>query len=353
MKLTTKLPSFLILSCAVLLCALLSCNKSKNDKTDRNKQQELAVKGVAIDYRPTDLTIDLTGTLIADETVELMSETQGKLVVFDVEEGKNVEKGQLLAKVNDSEQQAQIEKLKLDLQLAEQNLVRTQRLVEIDAVSQQDLDAAQNTVDGLKAQIQLTKAQIEKSEIRAPFSGRIGLRYVSPGSFINTTTPIATLIKDDLLKLEFSVPERYTYAIKKDNPIYFTLGQNPKKYTAQIYATDAEIDQGSRALKVRAKTNNTSGELIPGYFARVEFYIAGNPKALLIPPEALIPVLNGQNIALYKNGRVKITPVEIGNRTSNSVELFSGVKAGDTIITTGLLQIQDSMQVDITMSKLL
>lgn len=305
----------------------------------------LPVDALIIKLEPFTQSLSLSGSLMASEEVELRAEITGKLVELHLEEGRAVAKGQLLARVNDSEVRARLEKLKSDLKLAEDDVVRKQRLKEINALSQQDLDVAVNKVEGIKADIMLAQAQIQKAEIRAPFSGRIGLRNVSPGSFIGTNTILATLIQDNPLRLEFSVPERYAFGVKKGKEVTFTLGHSPTVYKATVYATESVIDADTRALRVRAECANPKGELIPGSFARVSFKINGNINTILIPPHALVPVLGGQNVILVRDSKATFVPVEIGSRTSTAVEIVSGVQPGDTLMVSGLLQVREGMTV--------
>ncbi|MFP4557772.1 MAG: efflux RND transporter periplasmic adaptor subunit [Bacteroidales bacterium] len=332
----------------ILLPILIGCSGNESSE-DKSKQagKGLPVEAYIVDSKPLNQALSLSGTLIAGEEVELKAETTGKLVEFRIVEGRTVKKGQLLARVNDSEIRARLEKLRSDLKLAEDDLSRNQRLREINALSQQDLDVSKNRVDGIKADIQLAKAQIQKAEIRAPFDGRIGLRNVSPGSSIGTNTVLATLIQDNPLRLEFSVPERYVHGVKTGKEITFTLGQNPKEFKANIYATESVIDQQTRALRVRAKCPNQKGELIPGAFARVSFNINGSPKTMLVPPHAIVPVLGGQNVVIASNSNAKFVPVETGVRTATAVEIVSGIQPGDTLLTSGLLQVREGTLVDI------
>lgn len=322
---------------------LLACGEGEKSGPNQSQRARagLTVEAYVVKMQPLTQGLSLSGTLLAGEEVELRAETTGKLVEFHLDEGRFVSKGQLLARVNDSEIRARLEKLKSDLKLAEEDLQRKQRLREINALSQQDLDAAVNRVDGIKADIRLSQAQIEKAEIRAPFDGRIGLRNVSPGSFIGATTVLATLIQDNPLRLEFSVPERFAPSIQKGKEVVFTLGHYPTEYKATIYATESGIDQQTRALRVRANTPNPKGELIPGAFARVSFTINGSPETLLVPPHALVPVLGGQNVVLTRNGKATFVPVETGVRTATAVEIVSGIQPGDTLLTSGLLQVRE------------
>ncbi|MDX9770892.1 MAG: efflux RND transporter periplasmic adaptor subunit [Tenuifilaceae bacterium] len=327
-----------------------SCSDEKKGGDTRSDRARsgLQVNAYVVELHPLTQGLSLSGTLIAGEEVELRAETTGKLVEFHLDEGKQVKKGQLLARVNDSEIRARVEKLKSDLQLALDNLERNQRLKEINALSQQELDVAMNRVDGIRAEIRLAEAQIEKAEIRAPFDGKIGLRNVSPGSFIGASTVLATLIQDNPLRLEFSVPERYAYGVKAGKEVTFTLGHYPTEYKATIYATESAIDQQTRALRVRATCANPRGELLPGSFARVSFILNGSPETILIPPQALVPVLGGQNVILARNGRATFVPVETGIRTATSVEVVSGIEPGDTLLLSGLLQVREGTPVNTT-----
>lgn len=309
----------------------------------------LSVDAYRVTMQPLTQGLSLSGTLLAGEEVELRAETTGKLVEFHLVEGSLVKEGQLLARVNDTEIRARLEKLKSDLNLAQEDLQRKERLKEINALSQQDLDVATNRVDGIKADIRLAEAQIAKAEIRAPFDGRIGLRHVSPGSFIGANTILATLIQDNPLRLEFSVPERYAYGVNIGKEVAFSLGHNPKEYNAKIYATESVIDLQTRALKVRATCSNAKGELLPGSFARVSFSINGNLQAMLIPPHALVPVLGGQNVVLARNGRATFVPVETGVRTPTAVEIVSGLTLSDTLLISGLLQVREGSPVTVNM----
>lgn len=323
------------------------CGSSDNGSSAGSQRARggLVVDAVVVSMQPLTQGLSLSGTLLAGEEVELRAETTGKLVEFYLDEGRSVTKGQLLARVNDSEIRARLEKLKSDLKLAQDDLERKQRLREINALSQQELDIALNRLDGIKADMRLAEAQIEKAEIRAPFDGRIGLRNVSPGSFIGANTVLATLIQDNPLRLEFSVPERYAYGVQIGKDVTFTLGHYPTEYKATIYATESVLDQQTRALRTRAKCVNPKGDLLPGSFARVSFSINGNIKTLLIPPHALVPVLGGQNVVLARNGKAAFVPVETGVRTATSVEIVSGIQPGDTLLISGLLQVRESMPV--------
>jgi membrane fusion protein (multidrug efflux system) len=310
-----------LLFSAFIVVFISGCGEGDNGSGSGSQRGRsgLIVNAVVVDMKPLTQGLSLSGTLLAGEEVELRAET--------------------------TEIRARVEKLKSDLKLAQDDLERKQRLKDINALSQQELDVAVNKLDGIKADIRLAEAQIEKAEIRAPFDGRIGLRNVSPGSFIGANTVLATLIQDDPLKLEFSVPERYAYGVEIGKEVAFTLGHYPTEYKATIYATESVIDPQTRALRARAKCVNPKRDLLPGSFARVSFNINGNIKTILIPPHALVPVLGGQNVVLSKNGKAAFVSVETGVRTATAVEIVSGINVGDTLLVSGLLQVREGTPV--------
>ncbi len=289
--------------------------------------------------------LTVAGTVQANEVVDLKAESTGKLISITFEEGDYVSEGQLLARINDSEIRARLEKLKLDLKLAVEDEERKKRLLEINALSQQEYDIAQNKLEGIKADIRLAEAQIEKAEVRAPFSGKIGLRYVSPGAFISTNTTVATLVQTDPVKIEFAIPERFGVLIRRGKEVTFSTTTQSKQLTARVYAFEPMIDPQTRSITVRALASNRNGELIPGAFVKVNIGFDEAPKALLIPPQALVPELGGQKVFLIRKGKATESKVGIGLRTGLYVEVISGIAPGDSIITTGLIQLKQGMPV--------
>ncbi len=337
----------------IVLVVATSCggNSGQQAAPARQGQRGLAVDAIVVNQVSLDQNITVTGTLLPSEEVELKAENTGKLVELNIEEGKRVTKGQLLARVNDNEIRARLSKLEIDLKLAQEDLDRKVRLKEINAISQQELDVALNRVDGLKADMQQAKAQVEKSEVRAPFDGTIGLRFVSPGTFVGANTVLAKLVQDNPLKLEFSVPERYAQGVEKGMKASFSLGHNPTLNEATVYAFEPLIDPATRSLKVRAWVQNPSGKLLAGSFARVNLKFNTHSKTIIIPPHALVPVLGGQSVVLAKGGKAVFQPVEIGLRTATEVEVVSGIQPNDTLLVSGLIQVRNGMPISVMVTK--
>lgn len=319
----------------------------QNSATQSNRDSALKVD--AIEIQPTLIQdkIFSTGSILANEEVELRSEVSGKITDIYLQEGKTVKKNQLLIKINDSELKAQLQRAQFRLDLAKERERRQQQLLLKGGISQEDYDATLNEVNVLKSEVQLIKAQIDKTEIRAPFEGRVGLKYVSDGSYISPTTRIASLQNINPVKLDFSVPERYVNRVKVGDKLTFTVQGTDKDFEGEIYAIEPKIESQTRTLQLRARSNNDEGFLVPGAFADLELILKTLDDALMVPSISLVPELQGQKLYLYKNGSVVEQRVKTGIRTADRVQIVEGIQQGDTVLTTGLLQVREGMQVEL------
>lgn len=329
------------------ILAFSSCSKKQATQEGKGKNKgPLEVNVVIISKSSLEDNITVNGSLLANEQVELRAESQGKIVSLNLQEGTTVRKGELLAKLNDADLQATLKRQKAqEKQLSiEEN--RKKELLAIHGISQQEYEQAKTSLDAIRADMQMTLAQIEKTEIRAPFNGTVGLRSVSLGAFVNQTTTIANLIQTTPLKVEFNLPERYITALKKGDSIPFIVEGDNTDYAAKIYAVEPEVDQLSRTIKVRAYAANTKAHLIPGIFVKVKVPLKAG-TTMLAPAEAIVPQLGSQNVYLIKNGKAKLTQVTTGYRTGTQVEIVKGVSLGDTLVTTGLLMIKEDMPVKV------
>lgn len=311
----------------------------------RQAQQKLNAMGYVI--IPTHLSelINQSGTLRPDEEVDLTFETSGKIVQINFTEGTRVKKGDLLAKVNDKPLQAQLEKLEAQLKMAEAKEFRQRSLLDKDAISQESYDQVQTDVQTIKADINLIKANISQTELRAPFDGIVGLRYVSEGSFTSASTKIARLIKISPIKIEFSISEKYASEIKIGYPITFKIVGNNKEFTASVYAIDPKIDLDTRTVLLRAMYQNKNEELRPGTFAGVTLELSKIDNAIAIPTEALIPQMDGETVFIYKNGKAQTIKVVTGLRTESKIQITDGLKFGDTLITSGIMQLRQNLPI--------
>lgn len=308
----------------------------------------IAVKAHVIAAKRLDDKYFTTGTLLANEEADLRSEVTGKVTRIYFTEGSRVKKGDLLVKINDTELQAELLRERYRKELADQKEERQRQLLKGSLISQETYDVVLNELNTVKAGVKLIQAQIEKTEIRAPFEGLIGLKYVSDGSYISPTTRVATLQNINPIKIDFSVPEKYAGEISRGAAISFKVQGSTKTFDATVYAIEPKIDQSTRTVQLRATSPNPAGELIPGAFAEIELVLRTIPEAMTIPAEALIPELSGHKVFLYRGGVVQGQPVQAGIRTSTAVQLTDGVQPGDTVITSGILQVRSGSPVQIT-----
>jgi membrane fusion protein (multidrug efflux system) len=332
----------------VLLIILPKVFATKKNEPIAAQFQPLSVNGVAVKPRTLENKIYTSGTLISNEEVDLRSEITGKVSKIFFQEGTSVEKGALLLKINDDELQAQKKRALHQKKLAEVREERQRQLLAEKAASQEEYDIALNELNTLKAQIEVLNAQIDRTEIRAPFRGKIGLRYVSEGSYIAPATRIATLQNTTPMKLDFAVPEKYAAQIRTGDKVFFRVQSSPELFEARLYAVEPKIDLATRTVQLRAIYPNKNGEVFAGAFADVELVLSELQNAIMIPSESLVPELKGQKVFLYRNGKAAESKVEIGLRTEKEVQITKGVQSGDTILTTGILQARDGMDVSIT-----
>lgn len=293
--------------------------------------------------------LSLSGSLEANEETEIRSEVSGIVENINFKEGSKVSKGQVLIRVNDRELRAQLSKAQTAQNLASENQRRAKLLLEKQAISQEEFDMTEADFQSAKAEFQLTSAQLSKATIRAPFSGVIGLRTISEGTYVTPATPIATLVNTDKLKLTFSIPEKYSSQVKLNDTLKFTTSNSAEEYKATIYAIEPQVDVETRTLKMRAIAENKEGELIPGTFANVFLPLASVENALFVPTESLIPVQNGKKIFIYQNGVAREVLVETGTRTDSSARVLKGLKPGDTVLTSGVMMLKDGAKIQIEM----
>lgn len=291
-------------------------------------------------------TITATGTVLADEGVELQPEINGKIMSINFKEGSYVKQGDLLLKLNDSDLRANLDRYQYSKKLAEVRFRRYSQLLSQKMVSQDDYDSVLSEMNVQQSFIDLYQAQIQKTEIRAPFDGVVGLRYVSVGSFVNANTRIATLQRLKDLKIDFAVPEKYAGRIKVGTQITFTVAGGLQKYAGRISALDPRIDSGTRTLLVRAICANTDGRLLPGAFTNVSIPLDQINDAILVPAEAVVAGLDEKNVFIIKDGVAERRAVETGARTSSQVHIISGLHAGDQVITSGLQTMKPKQAVE-------
>ncbi len=285
--------------------------------------------------------------MLANEQVALKAEASGRIVNLALREGAEVAKGDLLVKINDADLQAQLEKARASFKLAQDREARQKTLLAKELISREDYDLSAMELNASRADIDLLGAQIDKTEIHAPFDGRVGLRYVSEGAFVSVGTTIADFVKVRPLKVEFSVPERYAGRIGPGTKLSFTIQGSLAVHNATVYAQQPLIDEATRSLRLRALCNGSESGVLPGAFADVRLTLGENPHAVAVPSKALVPDIKGQKVFLVRERKAFPQPVITGVRDDEDVEIVQGVAEGDTVVTTGVLILRPGMTVDI------
>lgn len=342
-----KIPTWIVV---ILVVGLLVLSKflffpKKNNKPGGQAKGKNAMP-VAVNYflaKSAELQNDVfaTGQIGALNQVELLPEVSGKVTAIYFREGEKVSKGDVLVKLNDADLQAQLLKIKTQLKLSEQKLDRLKKLLAINGISQEEFDMQENEVMALKADEAFTFAQISKTTITAPFPGFVGLKNISEGSYVNATTPIVSLVQMKPVYVEFSVPEKYNSMFRKGLDVRFSVDNPESKatFTASIYAIEPRVDESTKTIRARAMYNGDH-MFYPGSFVRVLINLGTTRNTVMVPSEAVIPTLKGQNVFIAKGGLAVEQPVKIGVRTEDKIQILEGVKEGDTIVTTGLLSVK-------------
>lgn len=287
------------------------------------------------------------GSILAEETTNLQPEISGRLTHIYFKEGSNVQRGALLAKIYDDDLRAQRSKLQVQLKIAEASEQRQKELLAVNGTSQQEYDLATLQVSNIKADLELNKVSLSKTEIRAPYSGRIGLRNVSPGAYVTPQQILANLSQINLLKIEFSVLEKYASELKPGTIVNFRTETSESEYQAKITAFENTLTDDTRQQRIRAQVIKPDNKLTPGSFISVTFGVGKDDPAVMIPTQAVIPQARDKKIILYRNGIASFITIVTGYRDSSNVEVVSGLKTGDTVVTSGLLSIRPNAKINI------
>ena len=350
---------------AVLIFFLSACGGKKEKKstatTQGNAGKNAPIRADAFLVKKVTLTdkIEIPGTLVANEATDIHPEISGRITYLNIAEGKFVSKGTLLAKLYDGDLQArlnsmgvQLKKSEVQLKIAQQSEDRSAKLLKIQGISQQDYDLASLQVSNIMADMGVVRAQMDeirasmsRTNIRAPFSGRLGLKMVSSGSFVGPATTLTNITQLNQMKIDFTVPEKYSSQIKVGQPVNFVLEGSNNTYTAKVVATGSDVAENTRSLQIRAAVEGEPADLIPGKFARVSLNFKPDTNSLVVPSQAIIPQARGKKVYVYENGKAKFVDVTTGARDSANVQVLTGLKAGDTVLVTGLLSLRPDSKV--------
>jgi membrane fusion protein, multidrug efflux system len=335
-----------ILRFAIMLMPLLlmACKQEKKSAAPPAggppKDMPVQVEGFVVIEKRLAENLEVPGTLQPFEETDIQPEISGRLVKLYIQEGNSVQKGALLAKLFDGDLQAQLKKLQVQLEIAQKTLERQQELLKIQGISQQEVDLSELQVNNIKADMELVRVSISKTEIRAPYAGRLGLRNVSLGAYVTPAMVLTTLRQLNQLKLDFTVPEKYGNLFPKGKNVQFTVAGARRNFSATVLATEAAVAAESRSLKVRASVLGSDAILLPGTFAKVLLNTSGTGQSLVVPSQAIIPQARGKKVVVFKAGLPEFRDVETGTRDEDYVQVVEGLQIGDTVVTTGLLSIR-------------
>ncbi len=328
------------------ILSLFSCSEKKEDATKKNQPPPpTSVDVIIAGTKAINNTIEANGAAVASEMLDIHPEISGRLTYLNVPDGANISASTILAKINDAELQAQLNKSKVQLELSLKTEERFRKLLAINGINQADYDLALNNANNIKADIEILKAQIEKTTVKAPFSGVLGLRQTSPGAYVTPQSILATLQVVNKINIDFMVPEKFANLIKKGNTVTVLTSELNTKTTATIIATQPEINATTRNLKVRAALNGNA--ISPGTFVKVLLAFTNKANNIVIPTNAIIPEADGKKIIVVKDGKGKFVTIETGLRTANGIEVTKGLAIGDSVVVTGVLFVRPNAAVKI------
>jgi membrane fusion protein (multidrug efflux system) len=339
----TKSRTLFLMFSIFSILALTSCLKNGGKAQAggaRPGSQTVVVEGIVAKVTPVNQTITISGTLIPFQETTLMPEVVGRVIRINLPEGSYVKAGTLLVKLFDGDLQAQLNKYQTQLEIASATLTRQTELLKVNGISQSDYDQTQLSVASIKNDIELTKALISKTEVLAPFDGIIGLKNISVGAQVSPSTPLAVIREQDKLKLDFSVPEKYSRTVKTGSRVKFMVPGNDTKFDAVVMATEQGIEASTRNLRARAIVSGNMTSLIPGAFANVELTLGEDQKAIMVPTQCIIPQERNKSLILVKSGKAKFVKVTTGMRQASDIEITQGISEGDTIVATGIMFIK-------------
>jgi len=323
----------------VVIQVLSSCHSGKSDKNanSRDAFSISFVEGFVVKPVVLNQSISVAGSIRAAEETVLTPDVAGRVVMINLPEGQFVKQGTLLVKLFDADMQASLKKLQTQLEIEEQTKKRQGELLKVSGISQLEYDQTTLQVNSIKDDIEVLKAQISKTEVRAPFDGVIGLRNISVGAQVTPALGLATIRQVNQLKLDFSIPEKYSADVTDGKKVHFQVEGLDSVFEARIMASEGGIEENTRNLKVRAIITSHSPVLKPGAFAKVELPLEVNPTALMIPTQAVIPAERDKKVIVSKNHKADFVTVVTGVRQASMIEIVDGLSPGDTIVTTGLL----------------
>ena len=306
----------------------------------------LPVKAVQVRLGEVQADVNAVGSLLAEESVIIRPEIDGRVVDIHFAEGQQVAKGARLVTLDPSEYRAQLAQFEAQARTESQRYERAKELLAQKFISQEALDVAKNNVDRSEAQRREAEARLSKTVISAPFPGTVGLRLISPGAYVEKGTDIVRLENIASIKLDFRVPELYAAQVRAGQQVAVRLDSFPgEQFTGRIYAVEPVVDEKTRTVLLRARVPNQGLKLKPGMFVRVALTLETRKNAILVPEPAIWPQGQDSFVFRVEGGKAMLTKVEIGARRPGEVEIVGGLSPSDTVITEGQIKLRDGAPV--------
>ncbi len=342
-----------------LICTALVSGCSSEPEANGNATKPAAIKAAAppkpsglpvkaefVKVGPVVDEVTAVGSLLADESVIIRPEIDGRITGLHFREGQAVTRGQKLVTIDASEFQAQLEAVKADLRTEKQRFTRAKELFEQKFITKEALDIQQGTVDRQQARVQEIQARVNKAVIRAPFPGIAGLREISPGAYVKAGDNIVMLENVSSIKVDFRIPEVYLSKVTPDQPVVVAVDAYPGEiFRGKVYAVQPVVEQDTRTVLMRARIPNKGFKLKPGMFVRVVLTLSTRPNAITVPEQALWPQGTDNFVFRVVDGKVSLTKVELGKRGLGNVEIRQGLSPGDMVVTEGQIKLRDGAPV--------
>ncbi|MGV8138082.1 MAG: efflux RND transporter periplasmic adaptor subunit [Mangrovibacterium sp.] len=333
---------------AGLLCMItltFACHRSEDPKKRNNSQEILVAEGFVAFPGHFENKMTVTANLLPVESVAIKTPVAGTVLAIHFNEGQSIRQGQPLVQIDDRVWKAQIKGLKAQLLAAGEELKRKEALFSAEGASQEEVETIRSNVQQLEARIEELSVYVALAEVPAPFSGRVGMRDFSVGAYLSQGQTITEIAQSDRLKVDFNLPGRYVSQLSTGKEV--TVIANGDSLKAPVYAINPVVDENARTIQVRAMLNNPK-RWLPGDFAEVSLILDVHDSAMVIPTELIVPELGAETVFVSKNGRVVKQKVTTGPRNSKMVLVTGGLSAGDTLLTTGLMQVREGIQVKIS-----
>ena len=328
--------------------SLAACKKNiKEGAQTSAKKPPVLVDVLIADFNNLPSTVELNGNVLPQEMIEIRPEVSGRITQLMINDGAAVAAGALLARINNADLQAQQQQLQVQYDMAVKTEQRLKKLLEINGVNQADYDQALSQVNLITANKNILQAQLDKTEIRVPFSGVLGLRQISNGAYVTPSSVLTTLQSKDQFKLDFLVPESYLPLLKINQKVNVSSPHSSEILSATIIAFESNINNSTNNAKVRAKLH--SNKLKAGSFVKIN--LDKSEKGIVVPTNAIIPDALSNQVVIVKNGKGKFQNVKTGIRNANVVQITEGINQGDSVVVGGVLFVRPNAELKIKQIK--